>query len=98
VEILDSRAGVPIAAHAVATVHQGGSTELAGLHLDPQGVHKRGVFSKSIPWPEVAGTEIRQSYFCVLAHAGTKTKPRIQILREGWNVVLLPRVIATLSV
>lgn len=97
VEILDARVGVPIAAHAVATVHQGGSTELAGLHLDPQGVHKRGLLSKTIAWPEVAGTQIRQSYFCVLARAGAKTKPKIQILRDGWNVVLLPRVIATLS-
>jgi hypothetical protein len=97
VEVLDARVGVPIATHAVATVRQGGTAELAGLHLDPQGVHKRGLMTKSIPWPEVAGTEVRQSYFCVLARSGEKAKPRIQIIRSGWNVVLLPRVIATLS-
>jgi len=97
VEILDAQSGVPIATRAVATVRQGGTAELAGLHLDPQGVHKRGVFSKSIPWPEVAGTDIHLSYFRVLARAGTKTKPRIQIPRGDWNIVLLPRVIAALS-
>jgi hypothetical protein len=97
VEILDAQVGVRLAAHAVVTVRQGGTAKFAGLHLDPQGVHKRGVFSKSIAWPEVAGTEIRQSYFCVLARHGEKTKPRIQILRDGWNVVLLPRVIGALS-
>jgi hypothetical protein len=97
VEILEDRVCVPLIASTVTTVLQGGSAEMGGLTLDPRGVHKGGLFSKSIAWPEVAGTEVRHPYFRVLIRAGNKTKKGLEIPQVGWNVVLLPRVIKLLS-
>src|SRR5690349_3898410 len=97
VEILEDRVCVPLIAATVTTVLQGGSTQMSGLTLDPRGVHKAGLFSKSIAWPQIAGTEVRSPYFRVLVRAGDKTKKGLEIPNVGWNVVLLPRVIKLLS-
>lgn len=97
VEILEDRVCVPLIATTVTTVLQGGSTEMGGLTLDPRGVHKAGLFSKSVGWREVAGTEVRHPYFRVLVRAGDKTKKGLEIPNVAWNVVLLPRVIKVLS-
>jgi hypothetical protein len=83
--------------NAVTTVLQGGTIEFGGLRMDVEGVHKGGIFSKSLPWKDVAGTEVRHPYFRVLVRAGDKTKKGLEIANGGWNVVLLPRVIKTLS-
>ena len=73
-----------------------------GARPGPDGGHegnpaKAGLFSKSIAWPQVAGTEVRSPYFRVLVRAGDKTKKGLEIPNVGWNVVLLPRVIKLLS-
>jgi hypothetical protein len=97
VEILEDRVCVPLIASTVTTVLQGGSAEMSGLTLDPRGVHKAGLFSKSVAWRDVAGTEVRHPYFRVLVRVGDKTKKGLEIPNAGWNVVLLPRVIKLLS-
>jgi hypothetical protein len=97
VEILEDRVCVPLIAATVTTVLQGGSTELGGLTLDARGVHKPGLFSKSVAWPQVARTEVRHPYFRVLVRAGDKTKKGLEVPNGGWNVVLLPRVITMLG-
>jgi len=96
VEILEDRVCVRLATEAMTTVLQGGTTEFAGLRLDPQGVHKGGLFSKSVGWRDIAGTEAKFPYFRILARAGDKTKKAIEIPHGGWNMVLLPRVIDAL--
>jgi len=97
VEILEDRVCVPLIAATVTTVLQGGSAEMAGLTLDPRGVHKGGLFSKSVAWGDFAGTEVRHPYLRVLIRAGEKTKKGLEIPNAGWNVVLLPRAIRMLS-
>lgn len=98
VDVLDTRVCIPMIDAILATVHGGGTAEVAGVLVDRDGLHKSGrLGSKSLGWHEAAGTEVRNSEFLILAREGSKTKPRIRLTRDGWNVVLLPRVIAALS-
>jgi hypothetical protein len=97
VGILEDRVCARIATQAVATVLSGGSTSLGGVRLDPQGVHKDGVFKKTVAWSEVAGTRNGSPYFCVLARKGVKEKPKIQVNSGLWNQVLLGRVINAIA-
>jgi len=98
VEILDDHVSIRLVADAVATVRGGGVTEFAGLRLDPQGIHRSGLLrSSSVAWTEIAGTETRHPYLHILSHANGRPKTAIKVPRDGWNVVLLPRVIAALS-
>jgi hypothetical protein len=97
IEILEERVCVRLATEAVTAVLRGESVELGGVRLDRQGVHKGGLFKKSVPWSEVAGSRVRYPYFEVLIHKGTKTKAGIQINAGQWNMVLLSRVITVLS-
>jgi len=96
VEILESRVCVRLAHEAVATVRRGGVAELGGLRLDDRGVHKPGVFSKSVAWPDVAGTAVKHPYFQVTTAAGGPVRKALEVPNDGWNVVLLARVINAL--
>jgi hypothetical protein len=96
VELIDQRAGVRLATDLIGAVRRGGSAELSGLRLDPQGVHKGGLFRKSIAWSDYAGTKREPVYLHLLARNGDKTKSRIQVPNGAWNVALLPRVLEVL--
>jgi hypothetical protein len=97
VEILEDRVCLRIAAEAVATVLSGGSTSLGGVRLDRAGIHKDGLFRKTVAWSEVAGTRNGSPFFSVLARKGTKEKPKIQVNAGQWNQVLLGRVISAIA-
>jgi hypothetical protein len=97
VGILEDRACVRIATEAVATVLSGGSTSLGGVRLDLHGIHKDGLFRKTVAWSEVAGTRNGSPFFSVLARRGTKEKPKIQVNAGLWNQVLLGRVINAIA-
>jgi hypothetical protein len=96
VDLIDQHAGLRVATDVISTVRQGGSAELSGLRLDPQGVHKSGLFRKSIAWPDFAGTRREPVYLHLLARNGEKSKSRIQVPNGAWNVALLPRVLESL--
>jgi hypothetical protein len=96
VEVLVERLCVRLIGEAVATVHEGGTAELAGVQINRDGVHMGRLFRKTITWQEIAGTEIRNMYLAVMARKGDKTKARIQVPRAAWNAVLLPHVINAL--
>jgi hypothetical protein len=68
-----------------------------GLRLAPGGVHKGGIFAKSVAWQDVAGTEVKSPYLRVLARRGDKTRKAVEIQHNTWNAVLLPRVLDTLA-
>ncbi|MEV4318194.1 hypothetical protein [Actinocrispum sp. NPDC049592] len=93
VDILLERVATRIVSQAISAVEHGGATELGGVRIDRQGLHKGTLFKKSIEWDQVAGTEIKYGYHRIMAYHGEKTKPRIQVPRGTWNAVLLPAVI-----
>jgi hypothetical protein len=97
VGILEERVCERIATEAVATVLSGGSTSLGGVRLDPQGIHKDGMFKKTVAWSEVAGTRNGSPFFSVLARKGLKETPKIQVNPGLWNQVLLGRVITAIA-
>jgi hypothetical protein len=98
VEILDERVCIRLVKEAVTTVRGGGTTEFAGLRLDPQGVQRGGLLrTSSVAWTDIAGTETRHPYLHILSHAHGRPKTAIKVVRDGWNVVLLPRLITALS-
>jgi hypothetical protein len=97
VGILEDRVCVRLATEAVAAVLRGGSIEMGGVRLDPQGVHKGGLFKKVVLWSEVAGTRNGSPYFSVLARKGTKETAKIQVNTGQWNQVLLNRVINAIA-
>ncbi|WP_426503343.1 hypothetical protein ACPPVO_37705 [Dactylosporangium sp. McL0621] len=96
-DLLEHRAGVRLAADAVAAVHGGDAAEMAGLRLDGAGVHKGGLFRRSIAWAEYAGVRREPMYLHLLARRGDKAKSRIQVHNGAWNVTVLPRVLAALT-
>lgn len=96
VEIIDANAGRRLVADVVRTVRDGRSAEFAGLRFDRHGVHKAGLFKKSLSWVDIAGTRVENSEVAVLIRKGAGVKPGFKIMRGGWNVVYVPRVIATL--
>ena len=97
VGILEDRVCLRIATEAVATVLSGGSTSLGGVRLDREGIHKDGLFRKTVAWADVAGTRIGSPFFSVLARKGTREKPKIQVNAGQWNQVLLGRVISAIA-
>jgi hypothetical protein len=97
VEILEAKVCVRLIADAVLAVRQGRTVEFAGLRLAPDGVHKGGIFAKSVAWQDVAGTEVKSPYLRVLARRGDKTRKAVEIQHNTWNAVLLPRVLDTLA-
>ncbi|MGN9913813.1 hypothetical protein ACTMTJ_40390 [Phytohabitans sp. LJ34] len=96
-EIVDARVCVRLVSAAVRSVRQGQEVEFAGLRLTPDGVHKGGIFRRSVAWGDVAGTEVKHPYLRVLARDGGKTKKALEILNNTWNAVLLPRVLDALT-
>jgi hypothetical protein len=97
VEILEERVCVRLMTQVVTAVLGGGAVMFAGLRLDGYGVHKSGLFSRSVTWPEIAGTDVHYGYLRVLAKRAGKPKKVLEIPRASWNAVLLGRVISTLS-
>jgi hypothetical protein len=97
VAVLDERVGNRLVSEAVTAVRAGGTAELGGLRLDPQGAHKPGLLRKSVRWHEVAGTDVNDLNLMVLVRNGDRVKKAIAVPRNGWNVVLLPRVIGILA-
>jgi hypothetical protein len=98
VQILDQRVCIRLVTEVVTTVRGGGTTEFAGLRLDPQGLHKRGwLRSTSVAWHDIAGTETRDTSLCILKRASGRAKIAIHLEQDGWNVVLLPSVIAAMT-
>jgi hypothetical protein len=97
VEILEERACVRLIGEAVTTVLQGGTIEVAGLRLDPDGIHQGKVFRKSVRWSEVAGTREKHPYLWVQARRGEKTKSALMIMNGIYNAVLVPRVVSSLA-
>jgi hypothetical protein len=98
VQILDQRVCIRLVTEVVTTVQGGGTTEFAGLRLDPQGLHKRGLLrSTSVAWDDIAGTETRDTFLCILKRARGRAKIAIHLEQDGWNVVLLPSVIAAMT-
>jgi hypothetical protein len=93
VNIVEDRVCARLISEAVATVHRGGTAEVAGLKIDRQGVRKDGLFGKSLTWPEYAGTEVKAGYLMLLARDGSKVKMRLQVPRGAWNAVLLPQLL-----
>jgi len=92
VELVEERAGLRIMTDAAAAVLQGGAVDFAGLRLDPHGIHKRGLFTKSVSWHELTGTEVLNHYI----HVRRGTRSAIQVPRHAWNAVLLSRVVGIL--
>lgn len=97
VEIIDANAGRRLVDDVVRTVRGGGSVEFAGLRFDRHGVHKGGLFKKSLSWVDIAGTRLQNAELAVLIRKGSATRPGIKIMRGGWNVVYVPRLIARLT-
>jgi hypothetical protein len=96
VDLIEQRAGLRMVADAVTTVHGGGTIEMAGLRVDPLGVHKGGLFRKSIAWPQYAGVRRESVYLHLLVNRDGKAKSRIQVPNGAWNAALLPRVLQAL--
>jgi hypothetical protein len=97
VTLFEERVGNRLVSEAVTAVRSGGMTELGGLRLDPEGVHRPGLFRKSARWDEIVGTDVKHAYLRVLVRKGEQTKKAMDVHRYGWNAVLLPRVIAILA-
>jgi hypothetical protein len=98
VEILDRCVSIRLIMDAVTTLRGGGTIEFAGLRLDPQGIHKSGLLrTKSVAWNDISGTETRSEYLCIFSKARGRVKNAIQRELDGWNVVLLPRVITAMT-
>ncbi|MGI5519883.1 hypothetical protein ACQEUX_02870 [Micromonospora sp. CA-259024] len=97
VNILEEKVCGRLISAAVATVQRGGTANISGLRIDPHGVHKGRLFSKSLAWQDFAGTDKRNEYFVVLAHRDGKEKPAIKVPVNGWNGVLIPRIITELA-
>jgi hypothetical protein len=97
ITLLEERVGNRLVSEAVAAVRAGGMTEFGGLRLDPEGVHKPGLFRKSARWDEIVGTDVKHVFLRVLVRKGERTKKAMDVHRYGWNAVLLPRVIAILA-
>ncbi|WP_433043131.1 hypothetical protein [Dactylosporangium sp. CS-033363] len=100
VELIEHHAGTRLATDAVAAVHGGGTVEMSGLRLDNAGIHKVGLFRRTISWPQYAGVRREPVYLHLLATAtataGAKPKSRIQVPNGAWNVAILPRVLQVL--
>ncbi|MGI5243895.1 hypothetical protein [Dactylosporangium sp. CA-139066] len=96
VDLIEQHAGLRLVADAVTTVHRGGTTEMAGLRLDPAGVHKGGLFRRSIAWPAYAGVRRENAYLHLLALRDGRARSRIQVPNGTWNAPLLPRVLQAL--
>lgn len=97
VGILNERLCARLIEDLVTTVLRGDTLEIAGLRIDRQGIHQGKVFHKSVPWPEIAGTDLKSPYLMILARQGTATKPRLKVIPAKWNAVLLPYVITALT-
>jgi hypothetical protein len=92
VELVEERAGLRIMTDAAAAVLNGVAVDFAGLRLDRQGIHKRGLFSKTVEWADLTGTEVVNHFI----HIRRGTRSVIQVPRHAWNAVLLGRVVSTL--
>lgn len=96
VEILDEQVGYRLIGEAVTAVRRCRETTFAGLRLDSDGVHKPGIFGRSLAWSAIIGTDVRRNYVCVLACDGGGAAMAIERPIGAWNVVLLPRVMEAL--
>jgi hypothetical protein len=96
VDLIEQRAGLRVVADAITAVHRGGEVEMSGLRLDPAGVHKGGLFRRSIGWAQYAGVRRENSYLHLLALRDDKARSRIQVPNGAWNAALLPRVLQAL--
>jgi hypothetical protein len=95
VKILDERVGTRLVSEAVTAVGRHKEATFAGLRFDSTGVHRRGIFGRSLPWHAIIDTEMRRQRLRVLAcERGWATA--IERPVGAWNVVLLPRMIGAL--
>jgi hypothetical protein len=92
VEIVEEQAGLRIMTDAATGVLQGRPIDFAGLRLDGQGIHRRGLFTKTVTWSELSGTQVLNQFI----HVYRGRKSAIQVSRSAWNAVLLGRVVDSL--
>jgi len=103
VDLLERQVCPRIADEAVRTISTGGSVAFGGppaarIDTDREGLRKRQLFAKKVPWSGAIRSDFAAGQVRVWTSDGVgDAKPTLSIDMGGWNAVILPRVVAVLG-